>query len=33
MNESELVDGDIELLRASRTDPDAVGEFYLRRRW
>jgi hypothetical protein len=28
MNEFELVDSDIELLRAARTDPDAFGDFY-----
>lgn len=28
MNEFELVDSDIELLRAARTDPDAFGEVY-----
>jgi DNA-directed RNA polymerase specialized sigma24 family protein len=30
MNEFELVDSDIELLRAARSDPDAFGDFYRR---
>jgi DNA-directed RNA polymerase specialized sigma24 family protein len=30
MNEFELVDSDIALLRAARTDPDAFGDFYRR---
>jgi hypothetical protein len=30
MNEFRLVDSDIDLLRAARTDPDAFGDFYRR---
>jgi DNA-directed RNA polymerase specialized sigma24 family protein len=30
MNEFDLVDSDVELLRAARTDPDAFGDFYRR---
>jgi len=30
MDDFKPVDGDLELLRASRTDPDAFGEFYRR---
>jgi hypothetical protein len=30
MNDFGLVDSDIELLRAARTDPDAFGDFYHR---